>query len=309
LIVNADPFSKTSPVPILNRWKDRINVTVWNDEDVYPNGAPNGRNSFNRYIRRQQDFYRKCALTVKAEGRGWTLFTDVDEYTLINPRARNTSDRMYNFAHENLTIPSQAEPGSVMSLLQRAFSTNNAASAYVHANPCVAITRKNFGTRETINPPNTTKHQVWNASHFQTHRWRYHSRGNPIGKALVDLSRVNTTVIAQSQMNAHRAINDVCSKAGAWNSDNAFILYHFSGTLEQVLFRSNDNRNKEGNGTAYRIERYHKDKENDHEMSPVVIEEWLDAFVEAIGLQEAQRLLEHVGKPYQAANLEHPSLV
>ena len=128
---------------------------------------------------------------------------------------------------------------------------------------------------------------------------------------MVDLSRVDEAILAKSGAGAHLAIKDVCSFARTEASDqkNAFILYHFSGTLEQMLFRSNDNRNTNGNGTAYRIERYLEDQKHAHEMSPVIIQEWFDAFVEATGLEEAKRLLEHVGKPFEAAFIDHPALI
>ena len=83
---------------------------------------------------------------------------------------------------------------------------------------------------------------------------------------------------------------------GIWDHGNAFILHHYAGTLEQMLFGSNDDRHS--HGTSYLIQRYHKDKEKKHqEMSPVVIKEWISDIIKIFGLNEAQRLLEHVGKP------------
>lgn len=82
-----------------------------------------------------------------------------------------------------------------------------------------------------------------------------------------------------------------------------------------MLFRSDDNRRFEntnqtdGDATKYWNDRYQAEKKNDHVMSPVVILNWLDAFVGTLGLEEVQRLLEHVGKPYEAAYPDRQALV
>jgi hypothetical protein len=326
LIVSMDPYSKTSPMAVLHRWNHKINVTVWNETE---NDDDNNKSSrSDRYLIRQSVFLQKCALTLKTEHRQWTLFTDVDEYILINPRTRDPKDPMYNFglAQEQqeetsfVSIPSQAEPGSILTLLQRAGfakkKKNNNTSIYLQHqdNPCLPITRKNFGTKETvIHPPitnNTTTihhHKMWNMSHFQTHRWRYHSKDLPIGKAMIDLGRVTTSTILNSKSSAHRPISELCSLRNAWASDtqNPFVLYHYNGgTLEQMIFRSTDNRGTKGNGTAYQVQRYETAKTKFHHiLSPVVIQDWFDGFVASVGSQEAQRLLQHVGKPYEAAYL------
>jgi hypothetical protein len=39
-------------------------------------------------------------------------------------------------------------------------------------------------------------------------------------------------------------------------------------------------------------------------MTHFAIQDWLDSFVELVGLAEAQRLLQHVGQPCEATNLE-----
>jgi hypothetical protein len=60
------------------------------------------------------------------------------------------------------------------------------------------------------------------------------------------------------------------------------------------------------------MERYiyiHEKSLFNQQMAPVAIEDCFDSFVQSVGLEEAQRLLQHdVGKPYEAANLEHPAL-
>ena len=40
LIVLVDPNSKTTPEPILNRWRDRMDITIWFEKDIFPRGIP-----------------------------------------------------------------------------------------------------------------------------------------------------------------------------------------------------------------------------------------------------------------------------
>jgi len=94
LIAAIDPKSITSPIPILNRWKVRIDITVWNDADTFPNGAPRPSHltGSTEYMTRQRAFIGTCLKRLKQEDRGWTLITDTDEYTLLNPLARDPSN-------------------------------------------------------------------------------------------------------------------------------------------------------------------------------------------------------------------------
>lgn len=79
LIVLVDPFSRTTPEPILDRWKDWIDVTVWHEKDVFPNGIPTPRSKsknatkLGQHRTRQRTFISKCLQTLHQEKRGWAV--------------------------------------------------------------------------------------------------------------------------------------------------------------------------------------------------------------------------------------------
>ena len=180
---------------------------------------------------------------------------------------------MYKYGFTDLRVPSQSEPGSVATVLQQVqtLSANGVQkktdrSSFFDSMPCLGITRKDFGTKEMNSTlPSAIKNtKHWNASHFQTLRWQYRSDQKIIGKTMADLSGIDEMLLLDEKTkftpDIHNPISHVCDKTLVWNSDaiNPFIAHHYSGTLEQVLFRSSDKR--QANGTAYRMERYFKDQ-------------------------------------------------
>lgn len=340
IIVHPDPDSLTSPLPILERWKNRIEYSIYNDTDIWPDGLPskmtdNG-SAKDHFLKRQRAFVYQCLSQLQEEGRHWVILTDSDEYTMINPQARNTTHPMYHFNSTGLAIPSQMESGSVLSLLQSAVNrtsvTNQQPNTYSLEDPCIGITRKNFGAREfeeeTLLTPSSQKKEsflrhfakklmslqissarktdnssltnnelpLFNNSHFATHRWRHYTHKRTPGKMMVDLSRIPAQNITED-VSIHRPIKAACSQKKMMTHQNPLIAYHYSGTLEQVLFRSG--RDKWTNNNT---ERWVEEREHHYgQVAPTVIHDWLDGFVDNVGKVEAKHLLENVGKPKEAA--------
>ena len=113
LIVAVDPRSNYSPLPVLNRWKHRINITLWDKDDEYMadpiqtlqtegcRGAHNYRKNNPRLTKselerhhwliihrlRQRVFMTECMKRLKLENRTWTLLIDTDEYLNVNQYA------------------------------------------------------------------------------------------------------------------------------------------------------------------------------------------------------------------------------
>jgi len=111
LIVAIDPRSVTSPLPVLERWKGRINYTLWHDNDfvgdkiLQRQGCNYKENTKKRakiantmvseenlriqhwtwiHNLRQPMFMHACAEQLRKENRSWTMFIDSDEYLVIN---------------------------------------------------------------------------------------------------------------------------------------------------------------------------------------------------------------------------------
>jgi len=178
LIVWHDPLSVTKPHTIIDKWKDRINITLWDEElQIYPVSHPyhkelllktkiqrhkkdkpgitTAKNSQHHSIhqardQRQNIFFGACLRQLKNEGRhSWTTLSHTDEYTLLNPRLRNISDPLYRSVLQQsnvkrIRIPLQQTSGSVLRWLQQ----QDQISTKKDRPPCIPLTSKQFGTKD-----------------------------------------------------------------------------------------------------------------------------------------------------------------
>jgi len=221
VIVIVDPKSETSPTRIFDRWRDRMTIEVWEESRFIPRdfetlawqevGTSIG---VKRHRARQKAFYRECMKELKRNDKGWVLFTDTDEFTLVNPYQGNPESKIYD---ANTYVPSIEEPGSVLKLLQQFLLP---VDRFHMSAPCAVIYRKPFSSRESASdevqnmfPDNFGM----NASHLSTFRWRHwgfyipevagqcYERRQP-GKALVDLARIRLTDLdnPQNSGNPHK---------------------------------------------------------------------------------------------------------
>lgn len=305
-----------------------MEISLWNNSFIFPNGFPEGTDSHASCIGGQAEFNQQCLSQLFSEGHHWAAAIDSDECTLINPRARDPADPMCRFGDHNGTdtLPTQKKSGSVLALLKQQLRKKN--NRHTLGDACVAgITRRNFAPKECQDHSeghsmSHNHHSSLNTSQFATHHWGHHCPGTPIGKATADLSRATPADLVKNAMKAvdlvtrrrprtatngspHRLVTNLCSLDKAWNNDqqNPLILYNYSGSLAQVLFRTNDQRSANGNGTAYGIERFYTEMEkNTGRIAPPGIQDWLDGFVESVSIHEAKRLLKDVGMPHAAAN-------
>lgn len=118
LIVAVDPYSKTSPLDVLQAWGPEggtggggggwdLEYTLWNDEDYmseafwkdkdysgvpsnswHLGGAPEKQRVDNHRFR-QRTFVSQCYARLKAEGRTWVAHIDTDEFLVVNPMLRS----------------------------------------------------------------------------------------------------------------------------------------------------------------------------------------------------------------------------
>ena len=105
LILCLDPYSKTSPLRILSKWKNKMNIEVWNHTRYYnPDEKMNkraiegteGRDKILATHRaRQRGCYSKCMRWLKEKGMAWTMLIDVDEYLTFNPVAGDDNSSIY----------------------------------------------------------------------------------------------------------------------------------------------------------------------------------------------------------------------
>lgn len=150
LIVLPDPDSRTSPVPILNRWKGRIDVQLWN-ETFFP-FPQTPSDPVKQHRNRQTYFYRACMKRYVTMRNAWVALIDTDEF--IRP-ADETN------AH--------FEPGAVPRHL------NNAFQGRVRVPKCLAMHRYQFGYKESSTTigviPEALRKAGINRTSMLTTRW------------------------------------------------------------------------------------------------------------------------------------------
>ncbi|KAL3913355.1 MAG: hypothetical protein SGARI_000698, partial [Bacillariaceae sp.] len=146
LIVYQDMKSVTTPKPIFDRWKDRINVTIWKTaKEAHPNFKPKVFNH-GTHLKIQNRFYVKCFDTLKAEGYRWVGNFDADEYVTINERVYIQGDPLYQIGQsrvennkkttmDSIPVPSADEPGWALHFLRNATNFVKKFGARSETNP------------------------------------------------------------------------------------------------------------------------------------------------------------------------------
>jgi hypothetical protein len=116
LVLLPDTKSRTSPMDIVNKWRQYLHIDVWNDDDFMNDSlrqfvtakanSTHPGDGFLVHTHRQETFYRQCAIHLQKLNRTWTIFSDVDEYWVIN-------EDVVSDWHSRMQ-----EPGGILNLLQ-----------------------------------------------------------------------------------------------------------------------------------------------------------------------------------------------
>lgn len=298
LIVAVVPLSRTSPKQVLDRWRDRIHITEWNDTDIFSEVPAVNDASVGTHRSRQTRFNARCLQRLHTQEEHWVIMTDVDEYTLINPRTHIPGDVLYK--PNNRTVPYMDEPGVILNFLKETPVPHSQHP--IMNSPCIPVPRRQFGVLESSH--NETHDQVdvnssFNASAFQTLRWRKYGESKwlrkfTLRKTMIDLSRVNASHIPE-ESDPHRPIKSVCPDRDD-KSDidtSLFVAHHYLGTWDQFTYRT-DARLSDKNHKNWRMKEYGQRKAgnlvSDH------VRPWLAGFVRSVGQEEAARLLHRVGE-------------
>jgi len=112
LIVAIDPLSATSPLPILNKFRELgMNIIVWEDKD-YINGSTatdfkpanpaTDKQTINRvFVHRQLIFYQQCLMEFKNRKKHrWTILIDTDEFLTFNYYIDSEGNYTYDWLDE-----------------------------------------------------------------------------------------------------------------------------------------------------------------------------------------------------------------
>lgn len=140
LVVAVDPHSKTSPLQIFDRWKDRIEIVIWSDHDfaltnlMINTTSDTAEQRINKHRTRQQNFYRACMKYLKRQKQQsitWTAFIDTDEFITINNDALQVVGGGVN-SHNGNSVPqliSLSQPGSILRIVEALSNSSSSRSS------------------------------------------------------------------------------------------------------------------------------------------------------------------------------------
>jgi hypothetical protein len=308
LIILPDSKSRTSPQEIIDRWRPYMNIEVWTDEDFVDdnlrnyiqekeNNPQNPFDGFSVHIKRQEEFYKRCALHLQEQKSTWTTFIDVDEYVVIN------SDIVPDAAER------MQQPGGLLHLVEgiRALHHNNSK----HYNgPCITTYRTLYSAVEsTADERSKDVPNVIDPNQFDTLRWRYHQNYKTFqhGKAFADLSLIPDLVNkgfpnglnGTKRVSLHRFL-PLC-RPPVYHKRAYLRINHYLGSWEEYSYRQDRRKGGDKNRAKWEEEAVVQDGGASDEIRP-----WIGAFVRHFGEEKAAYLLEGAGLPasYEASDTQ-----
>jgi len=317
VIVMTDPRSKTSPLPILQRWEKYIKFDLWSESDIFSEEELEDRkygnmpilseelknrkdnNMIQLHRSRQRAFNVKCMQTLREEGATWTVMTDVDEYLHINPRAWNPSESLFQ---KHITPIPIDRPGSVIEMLNKVDLDDERFHAQ-RWKSCIPVSRNQFvaieSSTDEVNMlfPKELEPSI-QAHDFDTFRWRYSGvdkitarNGLLPGKTIVDVSSIPGSEMWRLRGNPHSPIDKLCNDGNVWlnTSETLFVADHMLGSLES--FAARDDARFVDRVLSWEYRKSAEEKHISDEVRP-----WLSGFVKEMGMKESRRLLAYVGQ-------------
>jgi hypothetical protein len=302
LVIALDPYSKTSPQPVIDRWKNRMTIHIWNDKDYLPRNIAR-KNKREEYLERQQSFNRKCAVFSMQQNRTWTTFYDVDEYVVANEHVLGA----------NLSKGLVGQPGYISTML-RDVQNNSYVKPQGHygdeahehwldhfdATPCFILPRTVYGATESNHsqvmagvPSLLTEVAV----HLDTMRYRYRSmrrdggQTDGPGKSVMDVSRLTSDAL-NGVTRVHRVFSAICRDSWVNYNRVPMALHHYLGSFEAYSYRSDARGPGHTSREAWLSRFAGRDDGADDEVRP-----WLQGFVNLVGADEAFKLLQGAGIP------------
>ena len=287
IIIGVDGGSISYPVELATRYADRMKVTLWpkdvfaSDRDVHVTERKKNMDAANQYIRRQTLFLRKCALQLKQENRGWTIFIDPDEYLLFNYPVGTTPPPTAPEEFHNVVLPSVRDEGIVLKFIQQQQQLRQSGA---YAKPCITVPRMLFGSHTD----ESKTRQNANVPHLDTLRYRSHAnrndfKSNRLAKTILDVQRLSTVQL-ENLKNVHSMIPGVCWNPMITNDKSLLKINHYLGSKQSFFYRKDD-RDQYGRRENYEKFAHIQDGTDD------AITAWYDGFVTTRGHQVAMKLL------------------
>lgn len=248
LILAVDPRSKTSPWGVLRKWEPLVKIIVWEDRKFMPqrhlrklSDNSSVKEKWRLHGRRQGYFTSACSYAMRKTKRTYVLLVDPDEYILFDDP---------NKTHEIINSTrrvSIAEKGAILNVLEEA---RELVPGSEYAAPCMPIPRRLFGAQESAEDERQRNvPSGYNATHFDTLRYRFRSNDTQLGKNIIDVSRIDPKDLKNvwEYFNGpHNVLTDprrYCFNVHYLHFHvNIFRVNHYLGSWQSYSFR-NDARN------------------------------------------------------------------
>jgi len=320
-----DPKSKTSPLPILQRWKGRIEVQVvdWTypDEELrrdvpeHFKGTEHDNPAQQKIIATQLKYYAQCLRNYKLnmDWKGYVAIFDTDEFFNINP-----SDV------EKLQLREENEAKRQQKPLQQQ-KTKEEDRAYAAKPGAVARTlRYRFGERQSDVPGCISARRLQICNNQRKHllrpkHWGFEKRqfltldgallpkqelmaARP-PKDIVNVGAINRTYFEQFEpfrmdSRVHHMLPEVCTKYSESTEPykDLIRIHHYPGSDAQRAFRDNDPRGElryvVGTKPVWGDICYNQTAVYD---ANAHVMPWIRGLLYQVGWDEANRLLEGAG--------------
>mmetsp|Transcript_24966 Transcript_24966/g.53836 ORF Transcript_24966/g.53836 Transcript_24966/m.53836 type:complete len:683 (+) Transcript_24966:125-2173(+) len=323
LIIAADPTSRTTPLPILKRWDTDTDLEyiLWEDKDyitgkkLIERGArmeqavkyDSNSELLKLHRERQQYFLSECYRHHKLLNHSWVIHTDTDEFVLFNTITGDdpTHDQdngilIPNPERRDLPIIGQKTILEVLKEKQRGPCHAMPRLLFVDTNTNsddLEIVKK--GLLDNLHPAfkaNTTSFDTLRYLHHHSKGMSEHQRNkgekgiNGLGKVFLDVSRMPLSTLKPKKiLSIHRPFK-LCPKeyiGPKAYSNSIFRVNHYLRSWEAYSSRQDTRRSRE------EFDRKAKTATGgpSFEVLP-----WLASFIEKVGTERAQFLLEGAGK-------------
>lgn len=322
LVIAVDPYSQTQIQPIVQRWQNYMTIEVWNIDEYYDTKRYPVTHEEQNFYRRQEQFNWKCLAHLKQREATWAFVIDVDEYMLVNPQVTDPShEPLYRDPTDDdlaLQVPSIDQPNSVLTVVQQLLMPD---PQYHFVTPCLLMARAQFSprlpeqpykdraaqTQEELFPTSGSmdKKSLSSSAFFQTLTWDRHGQvqsrstyhcsslhdHHMPGKSLLDLKRIRLQDLEHPDIvgNPHHPINTLCHDIYQPIGQSIIKIHHYVGNEEQWYYRS------DARGRARRQLRYQYYIDMYGSTVNTDVRPWITGFVQAMGKDEARRLLAGVG--------------
>lgn len=288
LVLVVDPRSHTSPTRVLDRWRDKIVIEEWIDEDFLPDWVQRRAGMANvshlwLHLNRQNFFYAQCLKSLHQRGRAWVTLTDTDEFIRVNPYRHRASP---NF---------RKQPGHILHLLNKLDAQSSNQSCLLAPRIQVSSIERPRPTRGSREKASSVPN-VFNTSHFLTLRFLYHNEKEmDAGKNVINLKKTSLSTLPEKRTESvHHALESCPDNSrDRLRADGSHLqIQHYLGTLEQFTYRDDPRDHLHDRRMTW----YTRGRSPEPTKKDTIMEPWLVGFIEKEGLGEATELLKDVGR-------------